>query len=55
MQEDIDRGLESGFVDYWTKPIDFAVFLASLERLFPALVEGDPTNATAEAEHSAGE
>ena len=55
MQEDIARGLESGFVDYWTKPIDFAVFLASLERLFPALVEGDPANATAEAEHSAGE
>ena len=55
MQEDIDRGLESGFVDYWTKPIDFAVFLAALQRLFPALVEGDPATATAEAEHSAGE
>jgi PAS domain S-box-containing protein len=56
MQEDIARGLESGFVDYWTKPIDFAVFVASLERLFPALVEVDPAPiATAEAEHSAGE
>ena len=26
IQEDIERGLASGFVDYWTKPIDFAVF-----------------------------
>ena len=55
MQEDIDRGLASGFVDYWTKPIDFTVFVASLERLFPALVEADPATAAAEAEHSAGE
>ncbi len=40
MQEDIERGLASGFVDYWTKPIDFAVFLAALNRLFPGLSGG---------------
>jgi len=36
MREDIERGLASGFADYWTKPIDFAVFIAALERRFPA-------------------
>ena len=35
MREDIERGLASGFTDYWTKPIDFAVFIAALHRLFP--------------------
>ena len=35
MREDIERGLASGFADYWTKPIDFAVFIAALERRFP--------------------
>jgi CheY-like chemotaxis protein/anti-sigma regulatory factor (Ser/Thr protein kinase) len=56
MQEDIDRGLESGFVDYWTKPIDFAAFIAALERLFrSAQGEVAAVPADAEAEHSAGE
>ena len=56
MQEDIDRGLESGFIDYWTKPIDFAVFVAALQRIFPRLAEGHSAATTAaEAEHSAGE
>ncbi|HEY4957086.1 MAG TPA: ATP-binding protein, partial [Caldimonas sp.] len=36
MREDIERGLASGFADYWTKPIDFAIFIAAMERLFPA-------------------
>ena len=36
MPEDIRRGIEAGFSDYWTKPIDFKVFLSSLEKLFPA-------------------
>jgi hypothetical protein len=36
MPEDIARGREAGFTDYWTKPIDFKVFLAALEKLFPA-------------------
>ena len=35
-REDIERGLAAGFADYWTKPIDFAVFIAALNRLFPA-------------------
>ena len=36
MPEDIRRGIEAGFADYWTKPIDFKVFLSSLDKLFPA-------------------
>ena len=35
MPEDIARGLEAGFADYWTKPIDFKIFLSSLGKLFP--------------------
>jgi len=35
MPDDIERGLAAGFADYWTKPIDFAKFLASLKRIFP--------------------
>ncbi|MGZ8261102.1 MAG: hybrid sensor histidine kinase/response regulator [Caldimonas sp.] len=38
MREDIERGRASGFADYWTKPIDFAVFIAALHRLFPGTV-----------------
>ena len=34
MPEDIERGLEAGFADYWTKPIDFPQFIASMNRLF---------------------
>jgi PAS domain S-box-containing protein len=58
MQEDVERGLASGFVDYWTKPIDFTVFLASLQRLFPALATDDRADEAVEpapAEHSTGE
>ena len=40
MPEDIRRGLEAGFVDYWTKPIDFRAFLTSLGKLFPPLPPG---------------
>jgi len=51
MREDIERGLASGFTDYWTKPLDFGVFIAALHRLFPAAMED-----TAEsAEHAPGE
>lgn len=35
MPDDIARGLQAGFADYWTKPIDFKSFLADLEALFP--------------------
>ena len=37
MPEDIERGLQAGFSDYWTKPINFKTFLSSLEKLFPAV------------------
>ena len=36
LAEDIARGLEAGFDDYWTKPIRFKPFLEALERRFPA-------------------
>jgi len=51
MPEDIERGLAAGFADYWTKPIDFTVFIAALHRLFPAAVAG----AAESAAHSPGE
>jgi len=51
MREDIERGLASGFADYWTKPIDFAVFIAALNRLFPAVAH----NTAVSAEHAPGE
>ena len=35
MPEDIERGLAAGFVDYWTKPIDFSAFLTALKKRFP--------------------
>ena len=54
MQEDIERGLASGFVDYWTKPIDFATFLAALNRLFPGLA-GDVAESASPVEHASGE
>jgi signal transduction histidine kinase/CheY-like chemotaxis protein len=33
MPEDIRAAREQGFDDYWTKPIDFDIFLAGLDRL----------------------
>ncbi|MDQ6638518.1 MAG: PAS domain-containing protein, partial [Pseudomonadota bacterium] len=54
MREDIERGLAGGFADYWTKPIDFAVFIAALHRLFPGLGH-DVSEAAARAEHAPGE
>jgi PAS domain S-box-containing protein len=54
MQEDIERGLASGFVDYWTKPIEFATFLAALNRLFPGLA-GDVAESASPVEHASGE
>jgi len=31
---DIERALQAGFDDYWTKPLDFKVFNAELDKLF---------------------
>ena len=46
MREDIERGLAAGFADYWTKPIDFGVFITALQRFFPTEasreIEADP-------------
>ena len=38
MPEDISRALDAGVSDYWTKPLDFKAFMASLDDLF-----GKPT------------
>ena len=40
MPEDIERALRAGMADYWTKPLDFKVFLAAMAAMFgpaPAL------------------
>ena len=42
MPDDIERGLASGFDDYWTKPIRFKPFLEALDRLFPASAGSAP-------------
>ncbi|MFY9513382.1 MAG: response regulator, partial [Rubrivivax sp.] len=34
MPDDIDRALRAGMSDYWTKPLDFRAFMASIEALF---------------------
>ncbi len=34
MPEDIERALQAGLADYWTKPLDFNAFTASLDALF---------------------
>ena len=34
MPDDIERALRAGMSDYWTKPLDFKAFMASLDSLF---------------------
>jgi hypothetical protein len=34
MPEDIERALQAGFDDYWTKPLDLRGFMSSLESIF---------------------
>jgi CheY-like chemotaxis protein len=47
---DIQRALQAGFDDYWTKPLDFKVFEAALDQVFgPAAKAGDATAPTAPA------
>jgi CheY-like chemotaxis protein len=36
MPEDIRRALDAGFVEYWTKPVNFRTFMQSLEALLQA-------------------
>ena len=41
MPEDIARALRAGFADYWTKPLDFGLFMQSLDAMFGA-PQADP-------------
>jgi hypothetical protein len=34
MPADIQRALQAGMTDYWTKPLDFKAFLAAIDQLF---------------------
>ncbi len=34
MPQDIERALKAGLSDYWTKPLDFKAFMASVDALF---------------------
>ncbi len=34
IQADIDEAMRSGFADYWTKPLDFKTFIASMDAMF---------------------
>ena len=34
MPDDIEQALRAGMSDYWTKPLDFTAFMASIESLF---------------------
>ena len=38
---DIQRALQAGFDDYWTKPLDFKVFEAALDQVFGAAARSD--------------
>ena len=45
---DIQRALDAGFDDYWTKPLDFSIFNAMLDKVFgDAIQPQDPTAPTA--------
>ena len=34
MPQDIERALQAGMSDYWTKPLDLQAFMAALDRMF---------------------
>jgi PAS domain S-box-containing protein len=34
MPQDIERALQAGVADYWTKPLDLQAFMAALDRMF---------------------
>jgi PAS domain S-box-containing protein len=46
---DIQRALQAGFDDYWTKPLDFKVFNAALDRVFGPAGAPEPAPPTAPA------
>lgn len=47
MPEDIRHALASGFADYWTKPLDFAVFSQAMDALVQAPAPPPPSPAKA--------
>jgi len=47
---DIQRALQAGFDDYWTKPLDFKVFNAALDRVFDGAARHDGDAASAPAQ-----
>jgi PAS domain S-box-containing protein len=51
MPEDVSRALAEGFDDYWTKPIDFSIFIAAMDRLFPKIMPPANLPATAQPLH----
>ena len=40
MPGDIQRALQAGFADYWTKPLDLRAFMGSIDRIFGAAASG---------------
>jgi PAS domain S-box-containing protein len=51
MPEDISHGLAAGFSDYWTKPIDFALFIDAIHTYFPATTTVTAVDASDAAQH----
>jgi CheY-like chemotaxis protein len=43
LSEDIARALAAGFDDYWTKPIDFKLFLLRIDGLMPQAASTRPS------------
>jgi CheY-like chemotaxis protein len=46
MSDDIERAKAAGFDDYWTKPIDFRLFLQRLDALIAAAATSVPKSST---------
>ena len=46
MPEDMARALNAGMAGYWTKPLDFKVFLAAMEAMFGPGPDPDPVAPT---------
>jgi PAS domain S-box-containing protein len=44
MPEDIDRAMAAGMNDYWTKPLDFAAFMAALDTMFKPARRSGPAS-----------
>ena len=42
MPDYIQNAMSAGLADYWTKPLDFGAFMASIDRLFGHAPRGAP-------------